>query len=306
MTLPIRVTDVMEQPVQTTTPEATASEAAKQCENAQIGSVVVLEADRPAGIVTSSDFVRLLGTVAEPETRHIRDFMSSPVTTIAPDASLKDAIEKMRQNDISRLVVSDADTVVGIITTDDISHVVPQILHRSELTGTSGTHRYRIDQETAYEHADWETECISASGEQVSVGDRVEFSKTLTEQDVRTFAAVSGDTNRLHLDDEYAASTRFDRRIVHGTLVSSLISAALARLPGVTIYVSQDLSFLSPVDIGDRVTAVCAVVEAIGKDKYTLTTDVFDGDDSQVIEGQAVVMIDRPPETGSVEITAID
>jgi acyl dehydratase len=139
----------------------------------------------------------------------------------------------------------------------------------------------------------------------VSVGDRVTFEKTLSEQDVRTFAAASGDTNRLHLDSEYAEGTRFGRRIVHGTLVSGLISAALARLPGVSIYVSQDLSFLAPVDIGDRVRAVCEIVDSLDSNKYTLTTDVFDEDDTQVVEGQAVVLVDELPETGRVEVETL-
>ena len=72
---------------------------------------------------------------------------------------------------------------------------------------------------------------MSVEQEVIRVGDRVRFSKTISEDDVRAFAEASGDTNRLHLDDEYAEDTRFGRRIAHGTLVGGLISAALARLP---------------------------------------------------------------------------
>lgn len=305
MDFPIGVTDVMRRPVHNTSPEVTAAEAAKQCEREQIGSVVVIEDDSPVGIVTNTDFVRLLGTTVEPETRSVREFMSSPVVTVERDASLRDAVEIMKENDISRLVVLENGSVEGIVTTDDIAHVVPQILHRSELPTTSRTHQYRIHQDTEYEEEDWEVTSLSVSDEHTTVGDRIEFTKTLTEQDVRTFAAVSGDTNRLHLDEDYAAGTRFRRRIVHGTLVSGLISAALARLPGVTIYVSQDLSFLAPVDVGNRVTAVCEVVEDLGRQKYALTTDVFDEDGTLVIEGQAVVLIDHPPETAAIDVESI-
>jgi len=105
------------------------------------------------------------------------------------------------------------------------------------------------------ELAAWDLEVSTTDHEGFGVGDHVRFSKTITEADVWAFAAASGDTNQLHLDEDYAAQTRFDGRIVHGTLVSGLISAALARLPGLTIYLSQDLSFQGPVGIGDRVTA---------------------------------------------------
>jgi len=160
--------------------------------------------------------------------------------------------------------------------------------------------------ELTYSKESWTFERSGEAGEGVvTVGDCVRFSKRLTDDEIRLFADASGDTNRLHLDEEYAAGTRFGRRIVHGTLVGGLVSAALARLPGLTIYLSQDLSFLSPVDVGERVTAECTVVDAMGPNKYELTTDVFGADDEQVIEGQAVVLVDELPETTQVEYEAI-
>lgn len=305
MSFPIRISDVMSRPVQTVSPDTTAAAAARRCDENQIGSVVVIEDETPVGIVTNADFVRLLGGESDPDSRPVREFMSAPVITIRSDASLGEAVDMMRKQGISRLVATEDDAIVGIVTTDDISHTVPQLLQRSEMPPSKGSHQYRIHQESAYEQPGWDVECRCVSDQQVSVGDIVEFSKPITEQDVRTFAAVSGDTNRLHLDGEYASGTRFGRRIAHGTLVGSLISAALARLPGLTIYVSQDLSFLSPVDIGDRVTAVCEVVEELRDNKYTLTTDVIGEDETHVIEGQAVVLIDPPVETETVEIEAL-
>jgi len=125
----------------------------------------------------------------------------------------------------------------------------------------------------------------------LGVGDRIEFTKTISDDDVRQFAAASGDTNPLHLDDEFAEQTRFRGRIAHGTLVGSLISAALARLPGLTIYLSQNLEFLAPVEIGDRVTAECSIAEDLGNNQYRLTTTVTDDDGETVIDGEAVVLI---------------
>jgi acyl dehydratase len=129
----------------------------------------------------------------------------------------------------------------------------------------------------------------------LGVGDRVEFTKTISDNDVKQFAAASGDTNPLHLDDEFAEQTRFRGRIAHGTLVGSLISAALARLPGLTIYLSQDLEFHNPVRIGDRLTAECEIVEDLGDDQFRLTTRVR-ADDTVVIDGEAVVLIDSRPD----------
>ncbi|ADB63070.1 MaoC domain protein dehydratase (plasmid) [Haloterrigena turkmenica DSM 5511] len=179
------------------------------------------------------------------------------------------------------------------VSSNDIVRYVPQIFRRYEFDYTRpDSIRRRIPSETAYELSDWEADAIGLSDSRITVGDCVEFTKALTERDVRAFAMASGDTNRLHLDDEYARATRFGRRIVHGTLVGGVISAALARFPGVTIYVSENLTFLSPVEIGDRVTAICEIIEDIGRDKYQLTTDVVDSKGERVIEGQAVVLID--------------
>lgn len=143
---------------------------------------------------------------------------------------------------------------------------------------------------------EWKTETTVESWENVSVGDGVRFTKTVTERDVERFAAASGDTNPLHLDEAYAAETRFKGRIAHGTLVAGLISAALARYPGNVIYLSQDLEFLKPVRIGDRITADVEIVEAFGDDRYRLTTQVLD-EDAAVIDGEAVVLIDEAPDT---------
>jgi acyl dehydratase len=142
---------------------------------------------------------------------------------------------------------------------------------------------------------EWHVELTETDRGRLGVGDRVEFTKTIFEDDIRAFAAASGDTNPLHLDDEFATKTRFKGRIAHGTLVGGLISAGLARLPGLTIYLSQDLEFHNPVRVGDRLTAVCEIVEDLGDDQYRLTTRVRDGD-TVIIDGEAVVLVDELPE----------
>jgi acyl dehydratase len=130
--------------------------------------------------------------------------------------------------------------------------------------------------------------------EELGIGDTVRFEKTISRRDVERFAAASGDTNPMHLDDEWAENTRFDGRIVHGILASGLLSAAIARLPGVVIYLSQDLEFRAPVRIGDAVTATVEIVEDLGDDRYRIETTAT-ADDERAIDGEAVVLIDDVP-----------
>ncbi|MEF8813322.1 MAG: MaoC family dehydratase [Halovenus sp.] len=149
--------------------------------------------------------------------------------------------------------------------------------------------------EPAKDLPEWHAETTAETADELSVGDRFEFSKTITDDDVRRFAAASGDTNPLHLDDEFAEKTRFKGRIAHGTLVGGLISAALARVPGLVVYLSQDLEFHNPVRIDDRVTAECEIVENLGNSQFRLTTRVVD-DENVTIDGEAVILIDEHPE----------
>jgi len=150
--------------------------------------------------------------------------------------------------------------------------------------------------EVAFGDAGWTMERTTDEYDELGVGDYVRFSKPLVDADVNAFAQASGDTNRLHLEDAFAEETRFKGRIVHGTLVAGTISAALARLPGLTIYLSQDLEFKGPVRIGETVTAECEIVEDLGEHRYRLSTAVYDEDEEAVIEGEAVVLIDEQPE----------
>jgi len=83
--------------------------------------------------------------------------------------------------------------------------------------------------------------------ETIEVGTKEVASRIITQQDVETFARITGDYNPLHLEKDFADRTIFKGRIVHGMLVASLISAALSRFDGVVVYLSQSLSFLKPV-----------------------------------------------------------
>lgn len=115
--------------------------------------------------------------------------------------------------------------------------------------------------------------------------------KIFTQKDVGDYAKISGDFNPIHLDKEYAARTRFRYPIVHGMLVSGLISRLLGnQLPGEgTIYLKQTLSFKKPVYIGDRIKAEVTIVN-IDKSTVQLSTICTNQDNKIVIDGEAIVL----------------
>ncbi len=128
----------------------------------------------------------------------------------------------------------------------------------------------------------------------IEVGMKASRAKTISADDVDTFARLTDDTNPVHLDDAYAATTRFGQRIAHGMLTASLISALLANdLPGPgCVYLSQSLKFKAPVYLGETVTAV-AEVTAFRPERriVTLSTNCYNQDGKLVIEGEAVVLV---------------
>jgi len=129
-----------------------------------------------------------------------------------------------------------------------------------------------------------------------TVGHKVSFSRTVTDEVVRTFAEASGDDQPLHLDDSFGTRTRFKRRIAHGMLSAGFISAALGtRLaPGyVVVYLSQQLRFRLPVGIGDTITATAEVKDVdIEKRIVTLDTTCTNQDGDVVVLGEARVLLD--------------
>ena len=131
--------------------------------------------------------------------------------------------------------------------------------------------------------------------EQIRVGDRASFTRTITAELVDAFAEVTGDVNPVHVDTEFAATTPFGERIAHGMLAASLLSTVIGtRLPGVNaVYLGQDLRFVAPTRIGDTLTAECEVIaRRDDKPVFTLRTTVTRDDGVVVVEGQAVVKKD--------------
>ena len=119
------------------------------------------------------------------------------------------------------------------------------------------------------------------------------FAKTITDADVMGFAGVSGDTNPLHLNHEFASGTIFKGRVAHGMLTASLISTVIGtKLPGPgCIYVSQNLRFRAPVRTGDTVTATCMVTKLIPEKRLIELSTVCTVADKPVVEGDATILV---------------
>ena len=129
--------------------------------------------------------------------------------------------------------------------------------------------------------------------EELRVGMSATYAKTITEADIVLFAAVSGDNNAIHTNEEFAATTIFKGRIAHGMLSASVISAAIAnKLPGPgAIYMSQNLRFRAPVRAGDTVRATVTVKELIPEKHRVLLSTCCTVRDEVVIEGDALVAL---------------
>lgn len=130
----------------------------------------------------------------------------------------------------------------------------------------------------------------------VGIGFKTTYEKTITEKDIELFAEVSGDFNPVHMSQEYAEKTFFGGRIAHGVISVGLISAALAKLPGLVILLSQSVRFLKPVRIGDTITAIAEVIET-RQDKgiVTLKNTCINQSGETVVEGEAVCRLYEAP-----------
>ena len=137
------------------------------------------------------------------------------------------------------------------------------------------------------------SEVYSHRFEDLELGISASVSRTVSEADILMFAGVSGDTNFVHLDQEFAASTMFGGRIAHGMLSARLISAVFGtRLPGPgSIYLSQTLKFKAPVKIGDTVVARVTVKELKTEKRRAVFSTVCSVGSTVVLEGEAELLI---------------
>ena len=129
--------------------------------------------------------------------------------------------------------------------------------------------------------------------EDIVVGNSVSFERIFTEEDVRTFAMLSGDENPLHVDESYAAGTRFKRPLVHGMLAGILCSTLVGmHLPGKRcLYVRQTLSFRNPIFVGDTLLVKGVVSEKIESTRMLSLAISITCDGIEAVEGIATVQV---------------
>jgi 3-hydroxybutyryl-CoA dehydratase len=130
----------------------------------------------------------------------------------------------------------------------------------------------------------------------VDVGFKLTYERVITAEDIDLFAKVSGDFNPVHMNDDYAKKTLFKGRIAHGALSQALLSATMAKLPGLVIFMSQTLRFMNPVRIGDTITAI-AEVTSVRKDKgiVNMKNTCVNQKGETVVEGEAACRIFEKP-----------
>lgn len=140
---------------------------------------------------------------------------------------------------------------------------------------------------------------MSNTYESLEIGQTFSVERTLTADDVRQFADVTGDDNPIHIDEAYAATTRFGQPIVHGVLLLGIISKVLGRdFPGPgSVAVSLAARFLRPVPVGSTIRVEVSVAEKIERHRHVrLRIFVYLGKKTAV-GGEAVLI---PPGEGAL------
>ena len=132
--------------------------------------------------------------------------------------------------------------------------------------------------------------------DELNVGQRAAFTKTITEADISHFIAITGDVNPLHVNKTFAGRTFFKRPIAHGMLAGALFSHIVGMLmPGTgAIYRSQSLSFLRPVYVGDTLTASLEITRIDpAAEIIEMRGTIRNQHDDKVIQGQSVATLLR-------------
>lgn len=138
--------------------------------------------------------------------------------------------------------------------------------------------------------------------DEIKVGDKASFSKTITESDIHSFSAMSADFNPIHVDEVYATTSTLGKkvggRIAQGMLSASLFSTLVGvYIPGKgALFVSQTCNFKLPVKIGDTLKAECEVLEKMEKGRVRMATRCINQRGEVVVDGEAIAIAARNQE----------
>ena len=134
---------------------------------------------------------------------------------------------------------------------------------------------------------------LGKSLDEIEIGEKAESTMIVSDEHIDLYAQMSGDYNALHMDEEYAATTMFGRRIAHGPIGGALVARVIGtQLPGLgTLAFNMKVNFKAPVYPGDEIRAVVEVTEKVPENNLCrLSFDVFNNDGVVVMDGYANVM----------------
>lgn len=130
--------------------------------------------------------------------------------------------------------------------------------------------------------------------EQIKIGDTTKFTEKINQTRLDNFASLSGDYNPLHMNDSYAANTRFEKRVCHGMLLASFFSKLVGmHMPGKNaLYFSQTLNFQAPCYVGDEITIQGEVIDKSDSTRMiTLKTLIHNSTGVCLVDGVAKVLV---------------
>ena len=133
------------------------------------------------------------------------------------------------------------------------------------------------------------------SFEEIQIGDKAIFKKTMTESDITLFAGITGCFSPIHVDEEFCKKTMFKKRLIPGLLSTALIDTTMTYVGGASnIHLSQSAKFLAPVFIGDTITLTSEVISKDpAKYRVTIKSTITNQEEKVVLEGESVFMIPR-------------
>jgi 3-oxoacyl-[acyl-carrier protein] reductase len=133
-----------------------------------------------------------------------------------------------------------------------------------------------------------------AKFDDIKVGDKAELVHTITKSDIEQFVDLTGDDNKIHVDNEYASKTSFKKPVAHGMLSAAFISTIIGtKLPGDgALWFGQDIEFLQPVRVGDSITVKAEVIKKIERMRaIELSTDIYNQNKQKAATGKAKVKL---------------